>query len=240
MLIAILARGIGTSSALFTIVDAVLLRPLPYRDPGRLVALTAVAADPKFDSNGSLPYSDFEELKAHARSFEDLAITYRTGWSEVTLTGGIEPQRIQAAFVSPNLFALFGRTPILGRTFTVDEDRRGDRLAVLSQDLASLRYGSAAAAVGRDIEIGGAQWRVIGIMPSDFRVPFLSTQLWMPLHAHPEWNDRREANPRLLQRWDVIARLKPGVRIYALSIRAQEAFYGAVEDFTARGNNGTV
>ena len=106
LLIAILALGIGTSSALFTI--------------GRLVSLTAVAAGPKFDSNGSLPCSDFEELKAHARSFEDLAITYRTGWSEVTLTGGIEPQRIQAAFVSPNLFALFGRAPLLGRTFTVD------------------------------------------------------------------------------------------------------------------------
>jgi hypothetical protein len=69
LLIAILALGTGTSSALFNIVDAVLLRPLPYRDPGRLVALTAVAADPKFDSNGSLPYSDFEELKAHDPSF---------------------------------------------------------------------------------------------------------------------------------------------------------------------------
>lgn len=215
LLIAILALGIAASSALFSIVDAVLLRPLPYRDAGRLVSLTAFAADPKFDSNGSLSYSDFEQLKARARSFEDLAITYRTGWSLVTLTGGNEPQRIQGAFVSPNLFGLLGRTPVIGRTFTVDEDRRGDRLVVLNEALAMVRYGSATAAIGKDLEIGGAKWRVIGIMPSDFRVPFLATQLWMPIHAHPEWNDRSEANPLLLQRWDVIGRLRPGVRISA-------------------------
>ena len=215
LLIAILGLGIATSSALFSIVDAVLLRPLPYRDAGRLVSLTAFAADPKFDSNGSLSYSDFEQLKARARSFEDLAITYRTGWSLVTLTGGNEPQRIQGAFVSPNLFGLLGRTPVIGRTFTVDEDRRGDRLVVLNEALAMVRYGSATAAIGKDLEIGGAKWRVIGIMPSDFRVPFLATQLWMPIHAHPEWNDRSEANPLLLQRWDVIGRLRPGVRISA-------------------------
>ncbi len=215
LLIAILGLGTATSSALFSIVDAVLLRPLPYRDAGRLVSLTAFAADPKFDSNGSLSYSDFEQLKARARSFEDLAITYRTGWSLVTLTGGNEPQRIQGAFVSPNLFGLLARTPVIGRTFTVDEDRRGDRLVVLNEALAMVRYGSATAAIGKDLEIGGAKWRVIGIMPSDFRVPFLTTQLWMPIHAHPEWNDRSEANPLLLQRWDVIGRLRPGVRISA-------------------------
>ncbi len=211
--IGILALGIGTSSALFSIVDGVLLRPLPYRDPGRLVSLTAVAADPKFDSNGSLPYLDYQELQARARSFEGLAITYRTGWSAVTLTGGAEPERAQGAFVSPNLFALTGRAPMLGRTFTAEEDRRGERVVVLSESLAIRRYGSAGAALGRDLEIGGAPWRVIGVMPADFRVPFLDTRLWMPIHAHPEWNDASEPDPLWRQRWDVLARLKPGVRV---------------------------
>ena len=210
-----LALGIGASAALFSIVDGVLLRPLPYRDPGRLVALTAVAADPKFDSNGSLPYSDFEALKARARSFDDLAVTYRTGWSRVILTGSGEPQRTQGAFVSPNWFGLFGRAPVAGRTFTAEEDRRGERLVALSQDFAVRRYGSAGAALGQDLEIDGAPWRVIGVMPAEFRVPFLETRLWMPIHAHPEWNDTSEADPLLRQRWDVMARLKPGVRLAA-------------------------
>ena len=88
LLIGILAIGIATSTAMFSIVDGVLLRLLPYRDPGRLVTLTSVAADPRFDSNGSLPYYDFEQLQRRTRSFEDVAVTYRTGWSTVTLTGG--------------------------------------------------------------------------------------------------------------------------------------------------------
>ena len=214
-LVLILTLGIGATVSVFSIVDGVLLRPLPYAHPERLALLTSVAADPKFDSNGSLPYADFEAMQARCRSFEDLAVTYRTGWSRVTLTGGEEPQSVQGAFVSPNLFTLFGRAPLLGRTFTVDEDRRGARVVVVSEPLARARYGSAANAIGKDIEMGGAPWTIIGVMPGDFRVPFLGTRLWMPIHAHPEWNDRGETDPQLRQRWDVVARLRPGVRLAA-------------------------
>lgn len=129
---------------------------------------------------------------------------------------------------------MFGVAPLLGRTFTADEDQRGLRLAVLSEGFAVLRYGLARNAIGSDLEIGGAPWRVIGVMPASFRVPFLSTRIWMPVHAHPEWKHTSEANPRLRQRWDVIARLRPGVRLEAAQadVDALEAqFRAALPEF---------
>lgn len=131
----ILAFGIAASVSIFSLVDAVLLRPLPYRDPGRIVALTSYAVAQPFNSNGSLSYHDYQQYRANAHSFSDVAVTYRTGWSRVTLTGGAEPVSIQGAFVSPNLFSLFGRTPLLGRTFSETENQRAERVVVISQGL---------------------------------------------------------------------------------------------------------
>ncbi len=181
LVIGILALGIGASVAVFSLVDGVLLRPLPYRDPQRLVTLTSYAPKPPFDSNGSLSYHDFEQLKAKSRSFSDLAITFRTGWSRVTLTGGDEPVPMQGAFVSPNLFTMLGRAPLLGRTFSEEENLRSERVVVISEALWAERFGSSPEAIGKDLEIGKAQWRVIGVMPSDFQAPFLDTQLWAPI-----------------------------------------------------------
>lgn len=208
LVIGILGLGMAASVSVFSIVDGVVMRPLPYRDPERLVILRAVSTSPPYDSNGSISYADFDQFTAKARSFEDLAITYRTGWSAVTLTGGSEPEKVQGAFVSPNLFGMFGRSPKVGRTFTAEENRRGERVVVLSEALSILRFGSGEQAIGRDLEIGGVNWRVIGVMPPDFRVPFLNVQLWAPVLSHPEWNDTEEANPQQRQRWDVMARLK--------------------------------
>src|SRR4051812_35328198 len=114
LVIAILALGIASSVAVFSLVDGILLRPLPYRDPQRLVMLTSYASKPPFDSNGSVSYNDFLQIKAKARSFSDLAVTFRTGWSRITLNSATEPVTIQGAFVSPNLFAMFGRSPLMG------------------------------------------------------------------------------------------------------------------------------
>ncbi|MBV8865129.1 MAG: ABC transporter permease, partial [Acidobacteriaceae bacterium] len=102
LVIGILALGIGASVSIFSLVDGILLRPLPYRDPQRLVSLTSYASKPPFDSNGSLSYNDFQQFRAKSRSFADLAVTFRTGWSRVILTGGTEAVAMQGAFVSPN------------------------------------------------------------------------------------------------------------------------------------------
>lgn len=215
LVVGILALGVAASVSVFSLVDAVLLRPLPYRDPHRLVTLTSFAPKPPFDSNGSLSRADFEVLKAKTQSFADLAITFRQGWSLVTLKGGTGPQWVQGAFVSPNLFAMFGRSPILGRTFTAEENLRGERVVVISQALWAGRFGSSPNAIGQDLEIDSRRWRVIGVMPSDFQVPFLDVQLWTPMLAHPDWNDPAEKNFQQRPFWDVMARLKPGVSVPA-------------------------
>lgn len=221
LVIGILALGIAATVSVFSLIDGVLLRPLPYRDPGRLVMLTSYAPKPPYDSNGSFSYTDFEQFRSKNRSFEDVAATYRLGWSRVTLTGGAEPVKAQGAFVTPNLFSLFGRTPILGRTFTDGENRRAERVVVVSEGLWRTRFGSSPQALGADVELSGVRWRVIGVMPSDFGVPFLDVQLWAPILSHPGWNDTSEPQtPRQRQRWDVMARLKPGVSLVAAQAEA--------------------
>lgn len=213
LITAILALGIAASVSVFSLVDGVLLRALPYKQAERLVRLDTVADRPQGQSNGSMSYDDFEQLRAGAHSFDDLAATYRGGWSMVTLTGGAEPERMQGSFASPNLFAMFGRSPGAGRVFTEDENRRGEHVLVLSEGLAIRQFGSAALAIGQDLEIDRAKWTVIGVMPADFRVPFLNVQLWAPLMAHPGWIDKEEGTRP--QRWDVYGRLRQGATVRA-------------------------
>lgn len=211
LIVGILALGIGASVAIFSLVDGILLRSLPYRDPGRLFMLTTYAPRPPFSSNGSISYNDFRQFKAKSSSFSDLAITFRTGWSRVTLTGSVGSVHMQGAFVSPNLFAMAGRAPILGRTFTADEDRLAERVIVISESLWAERFGSSPSVLGENLELDHRRWRIIGVMPSDFQLPFLDTQVWAPLHSHPEWNSSGQSNFLESPWWDVIARLKPGV-----------------------------
>ena len=211
IVIAILATGIGCSVAIFSFGDGILIRPLPYRDPQRLVMLTSYATLPPFDSNGSVSYRDYLYFQGHAHSFADVAVTYRTGWSRVTLKGAGGPVPIQGAFVSPNLFALFGRQPLTGRTFTSDENRRAARVVLVTEGLAVERFGSPQGAIGQDVLLDKERWQIIGVMPADFRVPFLDTQLWAPVLSNPGWNDTEESNPLDRARWDLMARLKAGV-----------------------------
>jgi len=213
--VGILALGVASSVSVFSLVDGILLRPLPYRDPQPLVTLTAYATRPPFDSNGSISFNDFLQLKSKSNSFSDLAITFRTGWSRVTLTGGTAPTPTQGAFVSPNLFAMLGRSPVLGRTFTAEENLRAERVVVISQALWAERFGSSPQVLARDLEIDHVRWRVIGVMPPDFKAPFLDTQLWVPILSHPGWNDTEEPNPPERPRWDVMGRLKSGISLSA-------------------------
>ncbi len=207
----ILGLGIALSVSLFSLVDGVLFRPLPYRNPERLVAVTSYAPKPPFDSNGSVSYRDFEYLKRQSRSFSDMAVTFRTGWSRMTLTSSAEPEPVQGAYVSPNFFAMFGRSPILGRTFNEAENQHTERVIVISHNLWVSRFGSSPDVLGQNLEIGHTQWRVIGVMAADFQVPFLDTQIWAPVLSHPEWNNVEQSNPPERPRWDVMARLKPGI-----------------------------
>jgi putative ABC transport system permease protein len=223
--VGILSLGIGICVSVFSLVDGVLLRPLPYQNPQRLVMPTSIAVHPPFNSNGSVSYADCQRLKADTKSFEDMAVTFRRGWSRVKLTGGSNPTYVQGAFVSPNLFEMFGRRPLIGRTFTAEENRRAERVVVIAEGLWRERFGGSADAIGKDVEIGGTKWRVIGVMPVSFRVPFLDTQLWQPILSHPEWNNRDEGgDSQQLQRWDLMARLKSGVSIERAQAEASSIY----------------
>lgn len=226
LVIGILALGIGTSVSIFSLVDGVLLRPLPYPQPHRLVKLTSYASKPPFESNGSVSYNDFLQLRAKCHSFTDLAVTYRTGWSRITLTGGSEPAVMQGAFVSPNFFALFERAPILGRTFTPEENRRAERVVLISQGLWAQRFASSPNVLGKDLEIGHVKWRIIGVMPANFQVPFLDTQLWAPVLSHPDWNDPEHTNPHEQPFWDVFGRLRPGSSMNRAQTEIQSVWRG--------------
>jgi predicted permease len=225
----ILALGIGTSVSVFSLVDGVALRPLPYRSPERLVAIRGVATKPPYNSNGSVTYSDFQQLQAQAHSFEDIAVMYRNGWSQVVITESAERERVRGGFVSATFFTLFGRAPILGRVFTAEENRRGDRVVVIGERLAARRFGAPTLALGRDLEMDGARWRIVGVMPASFRVPFLDSQLWMPVMSHPEWNDKVEPQSReRAMRWDLMARLRDGVDTRAAQSEV-DAIYGRLQ-----------
>lgn len=230
LVLLILGLGIGVTVSVFSLVDGLVLRPLPYRDAGRLVAVQSVATKPPFDANGSFSYDDFEQLRDKARSFQELAVMYRIGWSQVTLTDGGQTEKLRGGFVSRNFFALLGRAPVVGRVFTTDEVAQGADVLLVGEPFAKRRFGSNEGALGRELEIANKRWRIIGVMPADFHVPFLDSQLWGPVTAHPEWDDKTEPNSRQrAQRWDLMARLKPGVSLSSTQSEI-DSVYGGLRD----------
>jgi putative ABC transport system permease protein len=127
--------------------------------------------------------------------------------------GNDEPIQLQGAFVSPNLFSVFGRQPLLGRTFDAEENTHAERVVVISESLWAQRFAGSPTVIGKDLRFSGGLWRIIGVMPDDFRIPFLQTQLWAPILSHPDWNNHTDGDPLNESRWDLLARLKPGVSL---------------------------
>jgi predicted permease len=171
-----LALGIGANTAIFTVVNTVLLHPLPYPDSGRIVNI-----GPRSGSD-SVPMFTFWER--NNSFFEDLTAYGSTG-SGFNLSGGSRPELVQALEASRNYFRLFGANPILGRTFTAEEDRPGGTHVVLmSYGLWQGRFGGDPSTLGRTITLGGAPYTVIGILSPSFQ-PYPPVDVWMPLQADP-------------------------------------------------------
>src|SRR5215831_11180010 len=163
-----LALGIGANTAIFSIVNAVLLRPLPYQNPGRLVLLwqrfTRLGLDRVVVSA-----SEFTDYRDHTTGFEEIA-TF--GYESFNLTGWKEPERIQGAVVSASLFPLLGAKPILGRWFTREENNPGqDDVVVIGHGLWQRWFGSVPGVVGRRIVLNGRSFTIVGVMPADFQFP---------------------------------------------------------------------
>jgi putative ABC transport system permease protein len=197
-----LALGIGANTAIFSTVDAVLLRPLPFADPDRVVIVWEDASFAGFPHN--TPASgNFIEWRKRQRVFTDMAAS--RGFS-ANLTADGPPEQVIGRRVTPNFFPLLGVRPIAGRTFTDEEDRTGAPVLMISHALWQRRYAGSLAAVNRDILINGLKYSIIGIMPRDFSFRNRAMDLWLPIHFSPADLVNHGSH-----NMNVVARLKPGV-----------------------------
>jgi putative ABC transport system permease protein len=198
-----LTVGIGANTAIFSIIDTILLRPLPFRDPGQLVRLYETEAAP-----GNYPFAgpDFLDWRAQNKTFQDMALF---GWSgDMNLSGEGRPDHVLAVPTQANFFALLGVQPILGRTWLPGEDQPGkDQVAVLSYGLWREHFAGDPAVVGRTIALNSKKYTIVGVMPASFRYPF-QTQMWVPLDM-----DGKSVGTRGSHWANAIGRLKPGVSL---------------------------
>jgi putative ABC transport system permease protein len=199
-----LALGIGATTAIFSVVYAVVLRPLPFPESERLVALWTHT--PKFDR---LPMAaaNHRDLKSQNTVFEDIAIL--SALANYNLTGDGEPERLLASRIPANLFPLLRVRPALGRGFTEDENQSGqDRLVILSHSLWQRRYAGDTGIVGKTIRLENIPHTVVGVMSPEFQYPTRDTQIWTPLTINPADFQTRTGYGHLS-----VARLKPGVTL---------------------------
>ena len=220
VVVLILALGIGVTTAVFSVVYGVLLRPLPYEDPGRLVFLFSIKSAQRRTSSRMT----FLDWKSHSQSFEDMAVS-----SFISMTYGHEEgtDRVEGMCVSPNLFGLLGLEPLVGRTFRSQESWPNHHYVILGYDFWKQRFGGDESVLGRVIKLGPElamtpkeeAYTVVGVMPPGVR--FLNTKspilapsgtnrrvdFWVPLIR--DVHKRRDSNTF----WDVVGRLKRGVSI---------------------------
>jgi putative ABC transport system permease protein len=197
-----LALGIGANTAIYSVVDGVLLRPLPFADPDRVLMIWQKDAHHGVPREWVSP-ANFLDWAKGTRTFSRLAAF--SGGS-FNLTGAGEPERLDGQRVSATLFPLLGVEAAIGRTFSPDEDRGGaPRVAVLSHRLWQRRFSSDPGIVGRSISLNGDSVTVVGVMPSRFRFPGVEDDLWVPLAF-----DAREAARRRSLILQVVGRLAPG------------------------------
>jgi len=200
-----LALGIGANTAIFSVVDAVLLRPLPYPESDRLVFLNETS---KSMDDISISYPNFTDWRNQNQVFEKIGVFNRGSYN---LTGSGEAERIVTAQASADLFAALRVNPMLGRLYSNEEDKPGGPpVVVLSYALWQRRFGGDAGVVNKPITLNGKSYTVIGIMPQDFQYP-TRVEMWVPvgqLSDAPGWQQRGN-HPGLYG----IARMKPGVSL---------------------------
>ena len=196
-----LALGIGANTAIFSVVNAVLLRPLPYKDDSRLVVILNKGRNPVAPAN-------FIDWRSQSQSFSQMgAAEY---WTP-NLTGTDNPEKLWALHVTPDIFPMLGVQPLLGRVFLPEEQEAGkEHEVVLSYSLWQSHFAGNPEIIGRSVALSGETYTVVGVMPRDFKfAPFWATkaQLWAPLALGPRLTDRGGSSLR------VFARLKPGVTL---------------------------
>src|SRR6266498_1886537 len=201
-----LALGIGANTAIFTVVNAVLLQPLPFHEPERLVRVWRSSAE---DDRTALSFPDFADIRAKQTVFERMA-AWRSG--DCTLTGQGDPVNLSGLVVTAELFPLLGVTPQLGRGFTPEEDQAGNRAVILSHSLWQNRFNSDPNVAGKTVTINSQSYNVAGVMPAEFKFPIRNdpVDLWVSLAAVAEGREPLTSQRGWLA-FGVIGRLKPNV-----------------------------
>ena len=200
-----LALGIGANTAIFSVVKAILLHPLAYKDPARITMVwmdnRKLGVDQDWHS-----YLNFLEYKNGSQTFEDMAAFNDRSFN---LTGAGDPVRVLGAWATASLFPVLGVDPTLGRAFTQDEEEPGrDLVVVLSHGLWQRRFGADPQIIGQQISLNGTNRTVVGVMPESFRFPDKDAELWVPLAPDPQLRNNRNAL------WlKAVGRLKPGVSL---------------------------
>jgi predicted permease len=200
-----LALGIGATTAIFSLVSAVLLKPLPFAEPDRLVLLWENFSPRGGPDRVEPTPATVAEWRKRSRSYEAMAMLL--GGEAYNLTGGGEPERLAGVRTDTNLFAILGLQPIVGRTFVPDDEGPdATPVAVISERLWERRFGADPGLIGRTIVVNGLSRTVIGVVPNDFRYPYGEKSIWVPAAYTPD-----ELAAKGIYNYDVVARLRTGV-----------------------------
>ena len=199
-----LALGIGANTAIFSVVENVLLRPLPYNHPESLVEIWNTY--PGFQTVG-ISAGDYMDYHRLAKSFSAMG-AYGEVSQGFNLTGVGEPERVQASVASSDLFSMLGVRPVVGRTFLPEEDKPGgDAVVLLSHRYWQRRFGADPAVVGREVALDGRKFRVVGVLPETFQI-MRTMDLWLPINGY-----QGSLDDHIHHGIAPIARLRPGVTV---------------------------
>ena len=200
-----LALGIGVNTAIFSVVDSILLRPLPFNDSERLVSIWEQGLGQGVTQNEVAP-ANFFDLRNQTNGFEAIGAH---GPQDINLTGAGDPERLTGELVTANVLSILGVQPALGRTFLANEDQPGQhRVVVLSDALWQRRFNRDPSIVNSNIMLNGESFTVVGVMPRGFFYPLRETELWIPWAMEPE-----QASGRGDHYLRLVARLKPGATV---------------------------
>jgi len=208
--ILILSVGIAATVAMYSVLNSIVLRPLPYARSGELAILSTHAMlQNQFDGTSG---ANFQDWRSQSRSFAGMTLFRRTSVSRVIFVGAEAPQRAQEGLVGPEFFDVLGAPVLVGRTFSRDEFANGERVVVLSEGLWQEHFGRTSNVEGRKMTIAGQEHTVVGVMPRSFQFPTVDTRLWRPISVLGRWW-QGALRVRDGDSFEVIGRLAPNARI---------------------------
>ena len=235
-----LALGIGANAAIFSVVNGVLLKPLPFPHPEELIRVWQGETSDGKVNPGSVSPVNLDDWRARRRVLADIAgYFYNEGQSGTDLTSIGEPQRLDATFVTPGFWSTLGVKPQIGRVPRDDEMVRGsnDRLVVLSYAFWQRQFGGATSVIGKRLTLGGNSYEVVGVMPASFQFPAPRVEVFIPYSTIPDNAIPRLRGVRILA---VVARMKPGVTVAQANAEMNSITRGLAEQYPEDKNMGAA